>query len=90
MSQEVQDSQEPEEPEVLEEALEEVLEALEEVPEEAPEAAVLPEEEVLLLETLEEEVRQVPEPEKLEAAEEKETLEVVGVNNALDNTTSPF
>ena len=54
------------------------------------EAAVLPEEEARLLETLEEEVQQVQEQEQLEATEEKETLEVVAVNNALDNKADSF
>ena len=62
------------------EVLEEVLEALEEVPEEVPEAAVLPEEEALRLETLEEEVRQAQAEEALEG-EELEAQELAEVLN---------
>ena len=63
-----------------EEVLEEVLEAQAlEVPEEVLEAAVLPEEEARLLETLEEEVRQAQAEEALEgeALEVREQAEVL-------------
>ena len=78
MSQEVQDREELEELEVPEEVLE-VPEEVLEVPEEVLEAAVLPEEEALRLETLEEEVRQaqaveVLEGEELEVQEQAEVL----------------